>query len=101
MTRDAVEKALQDQYKLLSLHLDECGKRLLLGSIATVLRDAKKGGISKASDLTGAARQTISRGMSEVNSQPVAEMAGRTRLPGGGAKTSGSCSAGFKRRRIS
>jgi Rhodopirellula transposase DDE domain len=86
MAGDAIEKALQDQYGLLSPHLDERGRRLLLGSMAAVLGAANGSGVARTSRLTGAARQTISRGMGEVTEKPVAQTAGRARLPGGGRK---------------
>ena len=73
-------------------HLDERRRRLLVGATAVMLG---RGGRTKVAELSGVSRPTVAKGANEIETG--AEVFGRQRSPGGGAKTGGGDSARFVR----
>lgn len=72
-------RALQQKIALLWPHLDERARRLFAASEA---RQLGHGGVSAVSRACGLSRVTITKGLHELGSPPLA--AGRVRRPGGG-----------------
>ena len=62
-------------------HLDERRRRLLVGATAVMLG---RGGRTKVAELSGVSRPTVAKGANEIETG--AEVFGRQRSPGGGAK---------------
>jgi hypothetical protein len=79
--RDRLKAALGSKWELLHGHLDERSRRLWLGAEA---QDLGYGGVAFVAKATGAARDTITHGVSELAGQPAP--AGRSRARGGGRK---------------
>ncbi len=71
------------RFEALSPHLDERGRRLLAASEA---RAAGHGGIMAVSEVTGIARSTIGRGLSDLSAGEGEGARGRIRRAGGGRK---------------
>ncbi len=71
------------RYEALAPHLDERGRRLLAAAEA---RSFGRGGIRLVSEITGVARSTIGRGLSELGGETAPSEPGRVRRPGGGRK---------------
>lgn len=74
--------AIRTRFELLSPHLDEKTRRLL---VATEAQCLGFGGISKVSRATGITRDTIRRGIGELQANAEPQI-GRIRQPGGGRK---------------
>ena len=73
---------MKKRIQMMLPHLNEMQKRLFLTSEAIAYG---RGGIAKVMQLTGASRNTIKRGINELNSGITFE--GRVRSSGGGAKS--------------
>ena len=71
------------RYETLAPHLDERGRRLLAAAEA---RSFGRGGIRLVSEITGAARSTIGRGLRELGGETAPSEPGRVRRPGGRRK---------------
>ena len=71
------------RYEALAPHLDERVRRLLAAAEA---RSFGRGGIRLVSEITGMARSTIGRGVSELGGETAPSEPGRVRRPGGGRK---------------
>jgi transposase len=79
MDRDA---AIRERYAVLTPHLDERSRRLLVAAESQVIGHS---GTTVVSKLTGVSRRVIRRGMAELK-EPVVLPTGRVRRPGGGRK---------------
>src|ERR1035441_2620118 len=82
--RDQLEASLNSRWAALQPHLDERARRLWLGAEAKYLG---YGGVAFVAAATGAARDTITGGMAELDGEPLE--AGQVRRPGGGRKKGG------------
>ena len=74
--------SLQSKFKILWPHLDERTRRMVA---ATEAKQLGYGGISQVSRCCGLSRVTITKGLQELEEEPLA--AGRIRRPGGGRPT--------------
>ncbi len=74
--------SLQNKFRLLWPHLDERTRRMVA---ATEARQIGYGGISKVSRYCGLSRVTITKGIRELEEEPLT--GGRTRRPGAGRPT--------------
>jgi len=77
------EAAIRMRYEAIVPHLDERGLRLFAAGEA---RAAGRGGIAAVSRVTGIARSTIGRGLTELDEDDGAWPTGRIRRSGGGRK---------------
>ena len=75
------ETALAGFLETILPHLDERRRRLLVGATAVMLG---RGGRTKVAELSGVSRPTVAKGANEIETG--AEVFGRQRSPGGGAK---------------
>ncbi len=78
-----LEKAIQERYQMLVVHLDEKGRRLWCANEAMAL---KRGGISLVAKATGISRTTITEGIKELNGKKSVVSLERIRRQGGGRK---------------
>ena len=78
---EITETALAGFLETILPHLDERRRRLLVGATAVMLG---RGGRTKVAELSGVSRSTVAKGANEIETG--AEVFGRQRSPGGGAK---------------
>ena len=78
---EITETALAGFLETILPHLDERRRRLLVGATAVMLG---RGGRTKVAELSGVSRPTVAEGANEIETG--AEVFGRQRSPGGGAK---------------
>ena len=78
---EITETALAGFLETILPHLDERRRRLLVGATAVMLG---RGGRTKVAELSGVSRPTVAKGANEIETG--AEVFGRQRSPGGGAK---------------
>ena len=78
---EITETALAGFLETILPHLDERRRRLLVGVTAVMLG---RGGRTKVAELSGVSRPTVAKGANEIETG--AEVFGRQRSPGGGAK---------------
>jgi hypothetical protein len=77
----ASEQAVGEMVRVLSAHLDERQRRLLVGAGAAVLG---RGGVAALVRATGMSANTVRKGQAELGQETVS--VGRVRAPGGGRK---------------